>query len=85
MMADAYDGIDREADDADRARFHNRLRILMNLPDDAFPPELREDNPTSAALWAARRSARLLAFIAAPDAVAKSIWRALRKRERGDG
>ena len=63
--------------DKERQLFHNRVRILMNLDDDAFPPELRADNPTSAALWAKGRESRIMAFIHAPDAVARAIWTAL--------
>lgn len=58
-------------------QFDNRMRILMNLDDEAFPPKLRADNPTSAGLWAEGREKRLLAFIQAPDAVREEIWKAL--------
>ena len=61
-------------------QFRNRMRIILNLDDSAFPPKLREDNPTSAELWA--RGERLRAFIHAPDAVAQAIWRALTNYEK---
>ena len=65
-------------------QFDNRMRILMNLDDEAFPPALREDNPHSAALWAEGMAGRLLAFIRAPDAVRKAIWQAVLDYESAD-
>jgi len=69
--------------DGTMEQFDNRMRILMNLDDEAFPPALRDDNPHSAGLWAKGMADRLLAFIRAPDAVRKSIWRAVLDYENG--
>ena len=69
--------------DGSAQQFDNRMRILMNLDDDAFPPELRDDNPHSARLWAEGREQRLLAFIRAPDAVRAAICRAVLDYEAG--
>lgn len=70
--------------DGSMQQFDNRMRILMNLDDEAFPPALREDNPHSAALWAEGMAERLLAFIRAPDAVRQAIWQALLDHENSD-
>jgi len=58
----------------EKRQFHNRCRILMNLDADAYPPELRDDNPTSAGLWMLGRENRIAAFLFAPDAIADAIW-----------
>ena len=69
--------------DGSLLQFDNRMRILMNLEDEAFPPKLREDNPHSAALWTLGTASRLLAFIRAPDAVRTAIWQAILDYEAG--
>ena len=62
-------------------QFHNRVRIIMNLPSEAFPPHLRADNPTSAGMWVRGGFDRIKAFIHAPDAVADAIWAAMLEYE----
>ena len=69
--------------DGSLQQFDNRMRILINLEDEAFPPELREDNPHSAFLWTTGMAGRLLAFIRAPDAVRTAIWQAILDYEAG--
>ena len=61
--------------------FHNRIRILLLLPDSAYPATLREDNPLSASMWAEGGFGRIRAFVSGADAVAEAIWQALRRYE----
>ena len=64
-------------DTADRAlrQFDNRMRILMNIPGDAWPEgERKEVNPHSWGLWTQGGEKRLIAFIRAPDLAQKALW-----------
>lgn len=76
---------DDETGANERALFHNRIRIIVNLDDSAFPPELREDNPTSAEHWSQGGFHKVQAFIYAPDLVAAAIWQAVLDYERAIG
>ena len=68
---------------ADMRKFHNRVRIIANLDDSAFPESEREVNPTSWFYWREGRPlSKIYAFIHAPDKVAQSIWQAVLEYEK---